>query len=111
MKLPNSIVDWEQGIALASGKREVAEELLKLLIKNLPTELADIMQAYKEQDYKKLQQRLHKLHGALCYCGVPRLRSVTHALQQALKQTQKKTLSRLIMQLEVEAKKVMLYLD
>ncbi len=79
------VIDWTLGLKLAGNKRELAEEMLSMLVKNLPEEVQRIREAYENNQYQELHQRLHKLHGAVCYCGTPRLKKIIAALENALK--------------------------
>lgn len=81
----NSAIDWDLGIKLAGNKRAIAEEMIALLIKNLPHDLDQIKLAKAASNNKELLRLIHKLHGALCYCGTPRLKQATIHLETALK--------------------------
>ncbi|EKD54455.1 MAG: hypothetical protein ACD_60C00079G0008 [uncultured bacterium] len=80
------VIDWELGLKLAGNKRESAEEMLQLLTQNLMMELTSIRQLQENPHDEELLQRIHKLHGAVCYCGTPRLKNAIAALESALKQ-------------------------
>lgn len=82
----NTVIDWELGTQLANNNRALAEELLELLLKQLPHEFSLIQQAYKNDNIPLTLQYLHKLHGAVCYCGVPRLKKAISALEKAYKE-------------------------
>lgn len=99
------IIDWELGTKLAGNNPEAAEEMLALLIKMLPHDLAQIRDAFTEKQFEKLAHYIHRLHGALCYCGVPRLKTATHQLEVALKQ--KQNVSLLFDQFELEANQLL----
>lgn len=79
------IVDWELGMRLAGNQRDLAEDLLAMFVQNLPDELTTIKTLHQSQNYPELQQRVHKLHGAACYCGIPRLKMVLSELETNLK--------------------------
>lgn len=83
------VIDWELGLKLANNKRELAEDMLALLVKTLPDEVTHMKKLFAENNFTVLGQRVHKLHGAVCYCGVPRLRRAMAALETALKQQNK----------------------
>ena len=74
-------IDWELGTKL-TGKKKFAVELLDLLVQSLPGDLIKIKQA---QDHAQLCAVVHKLHGAVCYCGTPRLKAVLSKLETDLK--------------------------
>ncbi len=79
------VIDWKLAIKLAGNKREIAEEMFFLLIKNLPEDVSELKKSYESNDYVELQRRVHKLYGALCYCGAPRLKNAARELEVALK--------------------------
>lgn len=86
MELHNlPVIDWELGTKLAGNKKELAEEMLDLFMKNLSDEVATINQFYAKKDYPELLRRVHKIHGALCYCGLPRLKTIVARLETELK--------------------------
>ncbi|MBV9575966.1 MAG: Hpt domain-containing protein [Gammaproteobacteria bacterium] len=98
------IIDWELATKLAGNKKELAEELLCLLLKTLPDDRATIKQLYIEQNYAELLRRVHKLHGALCYCGLPRLKTIVARLETQLKSDIIDSLPPILDQLDVEIK-------
>lgn len=79
------IVDWEIGIRLAGNKQDLAEELLAMFVSTLSEELTAIKQLHQTKNYPELLQRVHKLHGASCYCGIPRLKLTLSQLETELK--------------------------
>ncbi len=79
-------IDWKLCIKLANNKIAVAQEILLLVIQQLPAELEAIKQAQARADYAELLRRVHKLHGALCYSGMPRLKNAVAHLESVLKQ-------------------------
>ena len=84
----DNAIDWELGIKLANNNRGLAEEMLQLLLKNLKHEFLEIKEAKDSNDYALLLQRLHKLHGAVSYCGVPKLKIAIATFETALKRKQ-----------------------
>lgn len=104
-KLP--IIDWPLSLKLAGNKKEIVDELLGLLIKTLPKEIASIKQACKSKNYEALSRRVHKLHGALCYCGLPRIKNIIVELELALKKKSEQDITLLVEQLESEANLVL----
>jgi len=98
------IIDWELAMQMAGKNRDIAEEILALLIKTLPDDLSAINQSYDNQQYHELAARLHKLHGALCYCGLPRLKTVVIKLENDVKNNHINDLSILMDTLNDEAK-------
>jgi len=84
--LSTPIIDDALGLELANNKPEVAEELLTKFMEHLPASHEKINQAFKENDFKALGDEVHRLHGACCYCGVPRLKEIVDTFESALKQ-------------------------
>lgn len=97
------VIDWELGLKLASNKMELAEEMLNMLITNLADEVMLIKQYYANKNDKEFRQRLHRLHGALCYCGAPRLKKSIVLLENAVKQNKLDMISTLLKQFENES--------
>ncbi len=96
------VIDWQLGMKLAGHKKELAEEMLNLLTENLIQEVHLIKQSNESQDYSEAQRRLHKLHGAVCYCGTPRLKKAIAALETAFKQSRMDVVPALLAQFELE---------
>lgn len=80
------IVDWELAYQLAGGKKELAEEMLSLLLSSMPDDLAQIKSAYDSHNLVSLKDAVHRLHGAIRYCGVPGLHSLVKNLETMIKQ-------------------------
>lgn len=106
LQKPSSI-DWELGIQLAGNKRELAEEMLAILVKNLPTELIELQKNKKSNNYHELLRLVHKMHGALCYCGTPRLKNAASQLESALKKNNFEDVPMLFDALILEANNVL----
>lgn len=80
-----AVLDMEESIRLTNGKQSLASDLLKLLLDSLPADKEFIQQAREEANYSKLLERVHRLHGATRYCGVPQLRYYCNETETALK--------------------------
>jgi len=96
------IIDWEQAIRVANNK-DLAQEILFMLIKQLPKDVAMINEAYQEKNFSDLLRLVHKLHGALCYTGALRLKTIISHLETDLKKNIMDSLATLIAQLNQEA--------
>ncbi len=101
--MQHSVIDWELAIQLAGNNREFAEDMFFRLVKELPNEVIAIKKEYDIYDFKALKMSLHKLHGALCYCGAPRLKMAVAAAEQALNNKKYIQMPTLLAQLELEA--------
>lgn len=79
------IVDWEESVRLAGHKKELAKDLLMMLMNELPGELNSMENLLHKKDFDELLKIAHKLHGAVCYTGTPRLKKVLSELETQLK--------------------------
>lgn len=77
------IFDLDQALANADDRPDLAAELFDLLLASLPADIDDINAASSNID--ELKRAVHKLHGAVRYCGVPRIARVIEKLEVALK--------------------------
>lgn len=100
-------IDWELGIKLANNKIELAKELLTLLVTELPQTRSHINQAFQAQDFKSMHQQIHKLHGACCYCGVPRLKEIVSELETKLKSKNPSNLEHILQALNHEIEQIL----
>lgn len=104
----HDIINWDEALRLANQNHELAEEMLKMLVERLPEDQQDILDCYAQQNFDKLKQLTHKLRGALCYCGVPRLRHAVEQLDNALKQpSPKHQMDELVQQFAEEVQTLM----
>lgn len=79
------LIDWDAALQRAAGKADLAQDMLQLLIQSLPQTQKQINQALQENEPQMLLHTLHKLHGACCYTGVPRLKNLLETLETQLK--------------------------
>ena len=96
------VIDLELGAKLVGGKREVAEEMIAMLIECLPEHQAEIDAAYTSQEIVQLAQAIHKLHGAASYCGTPRLKEAAKELELAARSNEINKIKKLYQQLNQE---------
>jgi two-component system sensor histidine kinase BarA len=62
----------------------IQKDILSQLIETLPREQRDINEAFCDDNLGLMRERVHRLHGAVCYCGVPDFRSCIRALENAI---------------------------
>ena len=79
------IIDFELGARLAGNRMDLAQDMLSMLVARLEEDISLIKQVSAEKDYEALISHVHKLHGATCYCGTPRLKAILAALESDLK--------------------------
>ncbi|MFD2404561.1 response regulator [Azorhizophilus paspali] len=81
-----SVLDSEEGLRLAAGKPNLAADMLSMLLASLDADRQAIHQARRDGDRAALIERVHRLHGATRYCGVPQLRAACQHSETLLKQ-------------------------
>ncbi len=82
------IIDWAEAKMRSGGNEALAKEMFELFCSKLAEEKHKLANAFKkteQQEYETLQQVIHKFHGALLYCGLPRLQKAACELETALK--------------------------
>lgn len=99
-------LDWELSLKLANNKAELAKDMLKMMVESNHETGRLIHAAYQAQDFDELLQHIHKLHGASCYVGTPRLKSLTNQYETKLKKQQYNLLEDLHAQLIAELKSI-----
>ncbi|NWD92324.1 response regulator, partial [Pseudomonas sp. K5002] len=65
------VLDHEEGLRLAAGKADLAADMLAMLLASLEADREAIRVARDANDRNALIERVHRLHGATRYCGVP----------------------------------------
>ena len=81
----SKLVDWAQALERAGSKRGLVKEMLQMLLDSIPATRQAIAEALQANDQPQVLQLVHKLHGACCYTGVPRLKSMAELLETQLK--------------------------
>ncbi len=80
------LIDWALGLQIVGGKTDLAESMIDGLLKNVSTDIAFLKTHLDTVDIAPLLERVHYIHGACRYCGLPRLIAQADALERALKQ-------------------------
>ncbi|AZE50464.1 Signal transduction histidine-protein kinase BarA [Pseudomonas chlororaphis] len=80
------VLDHEEGLRLAAGKADLAADMLAMLLASLEADREAIRAARAANDHNTLIERVHRLHGATRYCGVPQLRAACQRSETLLKQ-------------------------
>ena len=86
------VLDHEEGLRLAAGKADLAADMLAMLLASLEADRLAITIARDANDNNALIERVHRLHGATRYCGVPQLRAACHRAETLLKQDDAKAM-------------------
>jgi two-component system sensor histidine kinase BarA len=95
-------IDWELSLKLANNKAELAKEILQMYVDELPETRKVINQHYKDNNMEKLHMQVHRLHGASCYCGVPKIKDCVSELESAIKKKRKTKIKELVERLETD---------
>jgi hypothetical protein len=72
----------------------IGEEILGLLVTELPDHLDVIMYHFNQQDYISLEHRVHKLLGAIVYCDLSTLEQNLRNLRTAIQQRDNTAIAR-----------------
>ena len=78
-------IDWQNCLELSNNKPDLAKEILKMFVADMPIARKDIENAYQEKNTEELEHYAHKLHGACCYIGAPKIRAIVRQLESASK--------------------------
>ncbi|VVN07091.1 Signal transduction histidine-protein kinase BarA [Pseudomonas fluorescens] len=89
------VLDHEEGLRLAAGKTDLAADMLAMLLASLEADRQAIHVARDAKDNLALIERVHRLHGATRYCGVPQLRAACQRAETLLKQDDAKAMTAL----------------
>jgi two-component system sensor histidine kinase BarA len=102
-------IDWELSKKLAGQKRDLADEMLTMLILSLPDDKTQILKAYMANDLLDMRELVHKLHGACCYVGVPKLKDIAKTLETACVNDDTDQIKLLVGQLAEEIEAILSY--
>ncbi len=80
----NASVDVSLCLKLANNKPLLARDMLKMMLDGLPNEKQQINQAIVDNNDALLNELIHRLYGSSCYCGVPRLKSISGFLDKLI---------------------------
>lgn len=89
-------IDWGLCLELANNAPAFAAEMLSMLVDDLTPSRDKIMAAFKQENWQDLQHHIHRLHGACCYCGVPKLKQLARETETALKQENLEKVKKLV---------------
>jgi len=78
-------VDKQMALQVCGNKPAAAGEMLEMLFQTLEEDHATIVRAIADHDFMLARERIHKLHGASCYCGVTQLKNCCDAMETLIK--------------------------
>ena len=68
-------IDWALCVQKVSGNQILAEEFLARFVEELHLNRTEFKRLFNKKNIAGLESAAHKLHGACCFCGVPRLQN------------------------------------
>ena len=77
--------DWSVALKRAHQNEDAAKDILQQFVQQLPELVESIEQANQVEDYVEMQAKVHQLHGACCYTGVPAMLTLCSDMEGALK--------------------------
>ena len=76
-----------EALTVANRNLSIAKDMMEMLLGTLNKEIEAIREAWEMEEMTRLQELVHKLHGATKYCGVPVLRKRLDQFESDLKQS------------------------
>lgn len=86
------IFDATEGLKHANYKQDLACDMFSMLLQSLQRDSAAALEAWEAENFDELLEKVHKIHGACRYCGVPRLRSAVCNFETELKSADRQQL-------------------
>jgi two-component system, OmpR family, aerobic respiration control sensor histidine kinase ArcB len=83
--LEGDLFDREKGLQQMGGNAALLDELIAMLIEAIPDDLQQLETAHKSQNWKEIQELVHRLKGGAAYCGVTRLQEACSHLESYLR--------------------------
>lgn len=81
-KISEPTIDLDTGKKLIHGDETQAKEMLEILVNSLPNTLDLLKLALDSEDLEAFQFEIHKLKGALAYCGAPQLKQLVNCINE-----------------------------
>jgi two-component system sensor histidine kinase BarA len=85
METNTPVYDKELSLQLAGGKADLAEQMLGMLLEELPKLCEQANVAAAANDTDALFRSVHKINGSTRYCGVPALGNAADQLELLIK--------------------------
>jgi len=82
----DKVIDHELSLELAGGDQELANDLLAMLIKELPDLRDKLQQTFDNGDMDNMLEHAHKIVGSTRYIGVPALAISAGQLEKHIKE-------------------------
>jgi HPt (histidine-containing phosphotransfer) domain-containing protein len=79
-----AVYDRNQAIGIAGDNPSIADELLSLMLQELPMQIERLELAYADGELEELRRIAHQLHGSASYCAACALKAATLDLEAAI---------------------------
>ena len=101
------VLDKNKALQIVSGNEALAEELLAMLVKELPGYKDSMQKELDNGNKEELRKIVHKLHGGLRYVGAPALLEITSHTDQHLFELSDEQLRESLIQISDEIDRVL----
>lgn len=81
----NLVFNWPLALNRSGNRPELAAEMLAMLVDSLPEIRVSLVNNITLKDLATLSNIIHKLNGACCYSGVPKLEKICNHLESEIK--------------------------
>ncbi|MCU7939920.1 MAG: Hpt domain-containing protein [gamma proteobacterium symbiont of Bathyaustriella thionipta] len=71
-----AVLDKNKALQRVSGNEKLADDLLIMLLKELPGYIQGIKKELESGNKEELRKIIHKMHGGLSYVGAPALKDI-----------------------------------
>lgn len=99
-----AVLDKKIALERVAGNEKLADDLLAMLVKELPNYKNSIREEFEKGNKKALRKTIHKIHGGLRYLGAPALMAIISATDNDLFEMKSK-------QLEISINKIFEEID
>ena len=102
-----SVLDKQLALKRSAGNEKLADDLLEMLVNELPNYKTNIKNKLAEGNKEELRQIIHKLHGGLRYVGAPALIAIVSSTDYELFELKNAQLQQNIEQIYFEIDRVL----
>lgn len=86
-ELSQDSIDWRLAVSRSNNSENLAISFMDEFVEHLKIQLSILEPLKGQESNEQLLANIHKLHGACCYTGVPKLQTYCHDLEVLLKQS------------------------
>ena len=85
---PAGQIAYDRALALhqVGGNPAIADELIGMMLAELPSQKSAMSVAFLDADHQALRQVAHRVHGSASCCGTPAIKQASAALEAAILQ-------------------------